>query len=529
MSKTGGADTDGHRPRPDAAPAPGPDGIPQPAAAPSGDNRYAAIDLGSNSFHMVVAREHDGHLQLLDRLREPVRLASGLKPDGSLASGAQKRALAALGRFGERIRHLPRSQVRAVGTNALRHASKGEGFLREAERLLGVPIEIISGQEEARLIHLGVMQTAHPPGDRCLVMDIGGGSTEVILGTMERVEAAHSLEMGCVAYMRRYFPDGQFGAKTLRRAMKAGRLLLEPLHEIYRSGWEHALGASGTFRAAHAFAKAQGWLDGEDLTAGAVHEMAEVIREGGDVAELAERGLSASRSQVFPAGVAILASLFEEFELDHVTPAEGALREGVIHDLVGRFREHDAREATVARLEARYGVDRVHAARLRDTALRLVEQTFGSWQLPGGVARRFLGWAARLHEVGLAIAHDGHHRHGGYLLRHSHLPGFGREEQTLLAVLVAGHRGSLNPALLDAVPQRLREVALRLLVLLRLAACLHRNRSPEPIPRMRVTAEGRAIELHLPDGWLSGHPLTRHHLRREEARLGAIGIHLDVS
>jgi exopolyphosphatase/guanosine-5'-triphosphate,3'-diphosphate pyrophosphatase len=490
--------------------------------------RYAAIDLGSNSFHMVVARVEDGHPQLLDRLREPVRLASGLKDDGSLSSSVQRRALAALERFGERIRHLPRTNVRAVGTNALRHASRGDAFRREAERVLGVPIEIISGQEEARLIHLGVMRTAHPPGERCLVLDIGGGSTEVILGTPERIESAHSLEMGCVAYTKRYFPEGRHGAKALRRAERAARLLLEPLQERYHEGWDHPLGASGTIRAAHGFAQERGWVDAEALTAEALARILETLASGGDAASLVRLGVSASRAEVFPAGVAILGALFDALALPHITPTEGALREGVLHDLLGRLEHHDAREATVARLEQRYAVDTVHAARVHATVLRLIEKTFGSWSLPGDMARRFLGWAARLHEIGLAIAHDGHQRHGAYLLRHAHLPGFGREEQALLALLVGAHRGSLKEGTLDAVPPRLRDVARRLLALLRVATCLHRNRSPAPIPHLGVQADGDALEMRMPDGWLEAHPLTRQHLRREVTRLRALDIRLQI-
>ena len=493
------------------------------------DSRYAAIDLGSNSFHMVVARVTGDHPpQLLDRLREPVRLASGLKADGSLSTRVQRRALGALERFGERLRHLPPAHVRAVGTNALRHASRSEGFQREAERVLGVPIEIISGQEEARLIHLGVMRSAHPPGDRCLVLDIGGGSTEVILGTSERVETAHSLEMGCVGYTRRHFTAGRTPAKGMRRAGKAARLLLEPIQERYHGGWEHALGASGTIRAAHSLAGKLGWLEGEGLTAACVRRLRDTVAEAADVPDLVRLGVSASRAEVFPAGVAILDALFDSLELPVVTPVEGALREGVLHDLLGRHQHHDAREATIERLERRYGVDTVHAARVQDTVLRLVEQSFATWSLPGGLARRFLGWAARLHEIGLAISHDAHERHGAYLLRHSHLPGFGREEQAVLAVLVGTHRRGLSPEVLDPVPQRLRDVVRRLIALLRLAVSLHRNRGPAPIPRLRVQAEGRLLRVRLPEGWLAAHPLTRHHLRREEERLGALGIRLEV-
>ncbi len=503
---------------------PVPEGV---SAAPS-DARYAAIDLGSNSFHLLVARVQDGGMQPLDRLREPVRLASGLRPDGSLSTEAQRRALEALERFGERIRHLDREVVRAVGTNALRHARRIRPFLREAERVLGVPIEIVSGQEEARLIHLGVMRTARPPGERCLVIDIGGGSTEIIRGPASGVESAHSLEMGCVTFTTRFFPDGKFGEKALRRATKAARLLLEPVRGIYRTGWDHALGASGTFLAATSFARTRTPLGGDVLTGEAIDAMAETIRRGGDPDRLVELGVGAARAPVFAAGVAILVAIWKELDLDRVTPAEGALREGVLFDLMGRLHEHDAREATVARLEARYGIDTAHAERVRATALQLLEQTFGSWSLRGGALRRVLSWAARLHEIGLSIAHDGHQRHGGYVLRHAHLPGFSRDEQALLAALVAGHRGGMAPEQFESLPQEVRQSATRLLVLLRLAVCLHRNRSPLPLPPLEASANGVTIGLGLPAGWLADHPLTRHVLLRERRRLAPLGIRLEL-
>lgn len=496
------------------------------AGAP--ESRYAALDLGSNSFHMVVARLRDGQPQVLDRLREPVRLAAGLRPDGSLTAGAQRRALAAIERLAERVRHLPQENVRVVGTNALRHASRGDAFLAEAERLLGRPIEIISGQEEARLIHLGVMRSAHPPGERCLVLDIGGGSTEAILGTPTVVESAHSLDMGCVGYTKRFFPDGRLPERAYRRAVKAARHVLEPYEGRYRDGWEHALGSSGTFRAVARLADKHQWTDRTALTPEAVQRVVRLALDARTPEGLVAAGVGGSRSGVFAAGLAIVDALFAAFELDRVTPVEGALREGVLYDLLGRHQHEDVREETIALLQERHHVDRAQAARVEATALRLLEQTFASWSLGGTSSRRILSWAARVHEIGLSISHESLQDHSAYLLQHSHLPGFSREEQTILAAVAGAHRGSIDAHMLDNVPSAMRELVAKFVVLLRLAAGLHRNRSPQPIPRLEVAAEARNLSLAMPKEWLADHPLTRHHLRQEEARLSAIGIHFQL-
>ena len=493
---------------------------------PHDGERFAAVDLGSNSFHMVVARWDDDHARLIDRLREPVRLASGLLPDGGLDKMVQQRALGALGRFAERIQHLPEAQVRAVGTNALRQASRGDDFLRAAEDVLGHEIEVISGQEEARLIHLGVMRSAHPPGENCLVLDIGGGSTEIILGTPRHVQHAHSLEMGCVGFTRTWFEDARITRKSMKRATKAAREHLRPHARQYREGWEHALGASGTFRAAIACGARQGWGEPDRLTRDGLVSLMDAVIDAGHADALLSLGISSSRAPVFAAGLSICRALFDVFDIEVLRRAEGALREGVLHDLIGRATDRDAREATVHRLMQRYAVDPAQAARVESTALRLLEQCFASWRLPAVQARQYLSWAARLHEIGLAVSHDGYQGHGAYLLKHSHLPGFSREAQSLLATLVGRHRASLREDAVARLPERRQATAIRLVALLRLAVALHRSRAPEMLPSLGITAKRDAIDLGLPEGWLDARPLTRRLLTDDVDRLAAHGLTL---
>ena len=496
-----------------------------PAAQP---DRLAAVDLGSNSFHMVVARVEGGYPHILDRMREPVRLAMGLTKKGRLAKEAQRRALATLRRFGERVRHLSSESVRAVGTNALRAAHKDEDFLERAQEALGHPIEVVSGQEEARLIHLGVMRSTHPPGDNCLVVDIGGGSTEIILGTPREVRAVNSLPMGCVAYTRRFFPDEGIAAKQMRKARRAARFTVEPHAERYHRKWEHALGSSGTIRAVGAYAASRSWSEGA-FDRRTLKQVRHDVIEAGSVAGLIERGVSESRAPVFAAGVAVLSALFDVLDLRAVRPVRGAMREGVLYDLAGRHQDRDIRDDSVAHLQKLYRVDVAQAERVKATARSLFEQVYASWALPGPEGRQLLGWSSALHEVGLSIAHANHQRHGDYLVRHTNMAGFSRSGQALLATLVGQHRGRIRLEAFSALPDPWRVGALRLLALLRLSITLHRNRRPEPLPPIAAQAKNGKLTLSTPADWLAQHPLTEALLLRQGKQLRRAGISLRIN
>lgn len=493
--------------------------------ADTSPNRLAAVDLGSNSFHMVVARVENGRPHILDRLREPVRLAMGITRKGRVSKDVKERALGALGRLGERIRHLPPDAVRAVGTNAFRAAHHDEDFVERATTALGHEIEIVSGQEEARLIHLGVMRSTHPPGDNCLVVDIGGGSSEVILGTPDEIKAARSLPMGCVAYTRRHFPDGAITPKQMRKARRNARFIVEPYAAQYYRRWEHALGSSGTIRAVGAFAAAQGWSEGA-FDRRTLKQVRHTVVEAGNVDGLIERGVSETRAPVFAAGVAVLSGLFDILDLRAITPVDGAMREGVLYDLAGRLQDADVRDGSVAHLQALYRVDKEQAERVRATANDLFEQVYASWELPGPEGRRLLGWACDIHEVGLSVAHARHQRHADYLIRHSNLAGFSHSGQALLATLVGQQRRRINLEALSQFPDVWRHSALRLLTLLRLAIALRRNRRPEDLAPIAAFAKDSTIELRANPGWLDEHPLTAALLTRQQTQLRRAGITL---
>jgi exopolyphosphatase / guanosine-5'-triphosphate,3'-diphosphate pyrophosphatase len=488
----------------------------------------AAVDLGSNSFHMVVARYSHGQLVILDRLREMVRLAAGLGDSGRLDDTATERALRCLERFGQRLRAMRADSVRVVGTNALRRAKRKRWFLERARAALGHPIEIISGLEEARLIYSGVAHTSPMSPDKRLVIDIGGGSTEIVIGEGFDPLLLESLSVGCVGLSASFFEDGRISAKRLERARTAVRLELEPVQEAYRKmGWLQAFGSSGSVRVISDVLHRLN-PDSPHITLDNLNALAERVIAAGHVDELDLPDVDAERAPVFPAGLAILLEVVENFSIDRVRVAEGAMREGLLYDLMGRFTNEDARVRSVRAMEKRYHIDELQADRVEATAVGLLEQVESDWGLEDPLAESVLRWAARLHETGLDIAHSKYHRHSAYLLENADMPGFPREEQLLLSALVGGHRRQLSfESLEDLLPpwDRLAEF---LIVILRLAVLLHRGRSPQPLPEVRLTVKSRNITLELPQRWIKEHPLTLEDLEQERTYLKEAGFRLNI-
>ncbi|KPV41171.1 exopolyphosphatase [Thiohalorhabdus denitrificans] len=489
----------------------------------------AAVDLGSNSFHLIVARVRPGELKVLDRLKEMVRLAGGLREDRTLDPEVQEHALACLTRFGQRLRGLPADRVRVVGTNTLRSARRAGPFLERAEEALGHPIEIVSGMEEARLIYLGVAHSlAVGPTDRRLVVDIGGGSTELIVGDGYTPRRMESLYTGCVSLTQQHFSDGRITAERFRRAFLAASQELEPWGEAFRAlGWDEAVGASGTIRAAAKVLTAAGWSEG-GITRDGLERLRDALIRAGHADQLDLKGLGANRAPVFASGVAILLATFEMLGIERMGAAEGALREGVLHDLMGRIRHEDVRETSVAALAERYHVDAAQAERVAATAAHLLERAGPGWELDPDWAGPYLRWAAGLHEIGLDIAHGGYHKHGAYVAANADLLGFTREEQDLLAALIRAHRRKFPGGPFKALPERWARPARQLAVLLRLAAVLHRNRRPLPLPELGADARKGTLRLRFPAGWLEEHPLTRADLEQEAAFLAAAGFSLQI-
>lgn len=482
---------------------------------------FAAIDLGSNSFHMLIVRLNEDQIDIIDREKDMVQIARGLQKDGSLSADAKERAIASLTRFAERLRDIPSAQIRAVGTKALRAARDTKEFLKQAEAALGVPIQIISGYEEARLVYSGFSHSVSNDHSRRLVIDIGGGSTEFIVGVDYEPALMESLGMGCVTFSENFFFDGGVNPKSMRKAYLAACSRLESIRKIYlKSGWDTAHGTSGTIKAiADLVAGADG---GAIITRDSLEKLYESIAQTG---ELPHNDIPKLRQDVLPAGTAILLAVFHQLQLEQLRVANATLKEGLIYDTIGRFSNHDSRSYTVKKLQAQYQIDEAQADRIANTAIGLWLQIEG---LPmRGVSRtKILRWAAMLHEVGLSISHTSFHHHGYYILRHSDLAGFGRYEQYILANLVRGHRRKLSTNRFDGMDDATLAAFLPVLLCLRLATLLHRRREDLTVTPTLRENNGR-YTLSLPQEWAAEHPLTVSSLEHERAYFGAVDIQFE--
>lgn len=488
----------------------------------------AAVDLGSNSFHMIIARLRDDHFQVVDKLREMVQLRAGLNRQDKLTPAAQERALACLERFGQRIKDLPDDSVRIVGTNTLRIAKNSDSFLKKASKALGHPIQIIAGAEEARLIYLGVAYALNFDDTRRLVMDIGGGSTEFIIGEGLVGIERESLGMGCVSFSQRFFADGRVTEQRMKSAIIAAATRLRSIQKNYREiGWEDAVGASGTIRCVAGIVKEKDWAADGQITASSLDKLIAILVDAGhmDVVDLAN--LSPERRAVLPGGVAVLRAAFEQLKIKQMTVSDGALREGLLYDLIGRIRRDDERERTVKAMAKRYDADHAQSARVMMMLNQLFGQTAADFSLEETHLDQ-LDWAAQLHEIGLSISHSQYHKHSHYLVVNSHLPGFSREEQQSLATLVLGQRKRFPTKQIGKLPKRIQQSVTYMMVLLRLAMVFNRGRSEVGETPVSLTVDAQKITLLLPKDWLGTHPLTESDLLQEIDYLHAIDMRLMI-
>jgi exopolyphosphatase/guanosine-5'-triphosphate,3'-diphosphate pyrophosphatase len=484
----------------------------------------AAVDLGSNSFRLQVGRVVDDQIYPLDSLREPVRLAAGLTADKHLDDAAQARAIECLKRFGERLRGLPPGAVRAVGTNTLRVAKNAREFMPRLEAALGFPIEVVAGREEARLIYLGVAHSLPATPEKRLVVDIGGGSTEFIIGAGNQPHKLESLYMGCVSYSLSYFPDGRISKSNMKQAELAARIEVETVRKQFsRKNWQQAVGSSGTARAIGDILEANGW-SASGITGDGMERLRGALLKAGDAAKLALPGLREDRIAVLPGGFAIMSAIFAELDVEQMALANGAMRQGILWDMIGRAHHRDMRELTVRQFMKRYHVESNHAHRVERLALKLFEQLAGGDKAQREYPMLMLSWAARLHEIGFTVAHTGYHKHSAYIIGHADMPGFSKMEQAQLSLLVLAHRGSLDK-LRGMVA---KDVDWTLLVALRLAALLHRSRSEMRLPAIHASKKKSTFTVELDTRWLAANPLTAAELRDEIKNWNKLGIELSV-
>ncbi len=489
--------------------------------------QFAAIDLGSNSFHLLVARQEKRALTVIDREREMVRLSAGLDKKNLITDKASARALDCLARFGERLRGLNPDNVRVVGTNALRKAKNSKQFIASAEKTLGFSIEIISGVEEARLVYLGAAQTLQGDRGRRLVVDIGGGSTEIIVGDKSEPVFLKSLYVGCVSSSERFFPDGEYDQARMRRAILRAELQLEPYIATLKSlAAKDVIGTSGTARAIENVLRENGWSE-TGISRDGLDKLVNKIIKAGKLGKLKINGLSEERRPVFAGGVAVMTAIFNSLDFELMRISDGSLREGVLHDLIGRVLYEDRRAVTVLDVMKRHHIDVEQGERVRQTTLMLFDQVRKQGLIKR--ERRLLGWAGQLHEIGLLIAHNQYHKHGAYVLENMDLPGFSRQEQGAVAIMVRLHRRKYHPELIeDSV--YVRSEALNLMTrLLRLAVLLNRGRGPiELSPLLLQLNDAQDMTLEIPEPWLENHPLTNAYLEQEVEMMAAVGYELRI-
>jgi exopolyphosphatase/guanosine-5'-triphosphate,3'-diphosphate pyrophosphatase len=481
----------------------------------------AAVDLGSNSFRLQIARVEGDQLYMLDDLREPVRLAAGLTEDKYLDAAAQQRALGALGRFAERLRGLPRAAVRAVGTNSLRVAKNAADFIPQAEHTLGFPIEVIAGREEARLIYLGVAHGLPQSKDNRLVIDIGGGSCEFIIGNGLIPFKLESLYMGCVSFSSRYFPDGKITKQNLKQAELAARVELQTIVADYKGQWQQVHGSSGTAKAIAEILELNGYSE-NGITRDGLEKLRAHLLKAGDVQHLELQGLRPDRTPALAGGFAILYAAFCELDITYMNPALGALREGVLYDMWGRFHNQDMRDVTARQFMQRYHVDGKQAERVAKLAKIFALQFLGDEA--ADTALQMLDWVSDLHEIGISVAHSGYHKHTAYILANADMPGFSRKEQARLSLLALAQRGNL--AKLQGQLKNSEDFALALS--LRLAVLFYRNRGDVALPVLRGQFSGTRFHLTIDADWLSRNQLTEAALQEEVKQWKTQGVSMQI-
>lgn len=482
---------------------------------------FAAVDLGSNSFHMIICRVNEQSVEVLDRVKEMVQIARGMR-SGSIAEDAHQRALDCLSRFSERLRGIPAAQVRAVGTKSLRSAKNAEAFLMEAEQALGHPIAIISGYEEARLVYKGLFHSVSNDNKRRLVIDIGGASTEFVIGASSDPILLESLNFGCVSFTEKHQLKHRVHRHNLHQAYLAACAEIEQIRPTYvKAGWDTVYGTSGTMKAvADLLADSDG---GAVIRASSLQELYKQVLDDSDVTL---KSLPKLRRDVLPAGIAIIRAIFDQLRIDKIHVADASLKDGLIYDTLGRLNDVDARQGAVALLQNQYRIDLAQAERVSKTATQFLRQ-IDTPILPGVSRTKVLNWAAQLHEIGLGISHASHHNHGYYILRHSDLAGFGRYEQFILASLVRAHRKKLHFEILEGLDQKAKMALIPLILCLRLAVILNRRREDTEFqPNLSGFADKYLVKF--PSGWLIENPLTAAGLEKEVSHFSLIGVELSI-
>ena len=482
---------------------------------------FAAIDLGSNSFHMLIIRVNEDRIEIVDREKNMIQIAREINHKGELSQNGFDKAIECLEKFSERLRDIPKNHIRAVGTKTLRSISNAGTFLKHAKKTLGVSIEIIAGYEEARLVYAGLANNLPPNNESRLVIDIGGGSTELIIGTNYKPKLMESLPLGCVSFTKNFYKKG-LTQKSMRHAYLAACDELEEIRQPYlKKGWMTAYGTSGTIKAIAEILKPRD--GGSVISREALFDLAQKVSTESSIPDA---DIPKLRRDVLPAGIAILQAIFDELNLNLLHVSDASLKEGLIYDTIGRLNEHDVREDTIENLIERYNIDSSQSERIASATLTF----WGSIAVPSFPdfsSKKILTWSSKLYEIGLSISHSGYHRHGYYLLRFSDLAGFSRFEQFIMAKLVRLHRKRLTPAAMTEINEDISPTFIPMLICLRVAVCLFRRREDLALlPKFKKV--DNTYVLTFKASFLERNPLTKSSLINEMNYFKEINIDLRI-
>ena len=489
----------------------------------------AAVDLGSNSFHMVIASlEENGSLRIIDSIKEMVRLGAGLNANNYLDEETQERALDCLSRFAQRLQNIHKKDIRITGTNTLRNAKNARAFIKRARKVLDHRIDVISGIEEARLVYHGAVYSLAELGNKRLVVDIGGGSTEIIIGKNRKPMKLESLEMGCVSITKKFFSDDVINKSRIMKADIFARQEIAPVrYDFLETGWEQCVGTSGSIRSISKVLLANEITDGT-ITDKGLKQLLEMLLMFKSIKNIKIDGLHSERKPVFIGGVIVLNAVFKSLKLKQMTASDGALREGLMLDIVGRIKHNDIRETSVTHLANRYDVRQDHAKNVVSSCMHLCNELEEVWSLDDENHRLLLNWAAFLHEMGLAISHSGYQKHGSYLALNSDMPGFSMQEQQLLSLLIRYHRQKIHLDELESFSLKYRKKVLRLIVILRIAVVLNRSKPEYQKPDYVLESKKQSLILKFPEHWFDDNPLTIADLESEVDYLKSVGIKLKI-
>ena len=489
----------------------------------------AVADLGSNTFHLMIAEVDGTKFTVIDKIRYPVKLAEGFDEDRNLTEEAIQRGLDIIEMYGQRLKDFHPRFVKIVGTNALRRARNSRDFVSRATEIVGYPVEVISGYEEARLIYLGVARSIESNGQNRLLIDIGGGSSELVIGKDFEPIDMESLDIGCLSSTVDFFPDGKITKQAMHNAVITAGLKIQPyVQYMKRIGWETAIGSAGSIIAIGKVLESKGWTNGE-ITFAALDKLRKELVADGRFKGEDYPEISQDRANAFAGGAAVLYGLMKNLDIETIIPCDGGLREGMLLDLFGKIEHRDIRDTAIKQFAKDYKFDEKQSKLVEDAAMKIFMAVKDNLRIDDIHSENYLRWAAMVYEIGLSISHSKYHKHSAYLVKHTDLAGFTREEQQILRFIIQGHRKTFPNDLLNKLPACDHYRVTVLCIIFRLAVLFCRSRNHMPLEELEFKAEQGILNLSIPPEWLEQNPLTEADLKLEQQAVETSGWKLNFA